>query len=164
MGWQDSARWNLQCLKEQPKLIDRYLSAYRDLVFMPDPSPVQCQALLWCIENIVPVNQFRRHNWVGVVFEHLVTHFHSEVERLYRELRLKRPILGYNWFPRASHTAQKAEGRTVDVLNKWRHQLSDREIEEIDSIVQGFALDFYDRGPYPSLEKLGRHIELPAYG
>lgn len=142
-------------LKSQNQLLENYLQPYQHIIFMRHPTPVQRLALIWCIENKIPLTQFKKHNWVGAIYEHLVLGPHDELNRIYSELGLQKPSLGYKMINKTTHTANKDRSRQRgDVLKKWQSKLSKDETKQIIEIVKAFDMGFYSYDTLPSAVEL----------
>ena len=52
-------------------------------------SPIEKQTIIWCIENIIPLNESRRNNYCVVYYENLVNYPEYEWTRIMKYLKLK---------------------------------------------------------------------------
>jgi len=156
--------WDFDFLKSQNQLLEKYLQPYQHIIFMKNPTPAQRLALIWCIENKIPLIQFKQHNWVGVIYENLVLRPHEELNRIYSKLNLQKPLLGYKMINKTTHTANKDRSRQRgDVLKKWQSKLSKEETKQVIEVVKAFDMGFYSYDILPAAVELEplMNIKLP---
>jgi hypothetical protein len=102
----------------------------------------QRHALMWCLENIVPLRQLSEYHWITCKFEELAANPEWEAERILALLGLE--------FDEARKKAVHEPSRTSwgenpkRALGAWREQLSEKEKEEIGRILNFFGIETYN--------------------
>ena len=99
---------------------------------------------LWCIQNYVPLKQFKEGKIHVAFYENFCNKPEFEISRLFSFLNLKYDDRVYEQLKRASRTAW--EGKQVIIsgnhtINGWKKELSDHEIKKALNILKTFGLD-----------------------
>ncbi len=66
---------------DQQALVDDYPTPYLPLI-QSARTPVQRQAIMWCLENVVALNQMPEQTWTVVTYEQLVTNPDRQIRRV----------------------------------------------------------------------------------
>jgi hypothetical protein len=146
---------NPKDLLEQRTLVEDYLHPFV-VPIHEAKSALQRHAVMWCIENLVPLKQLPSESWTFCTYERLCQNPLEESQRVLRSLGLRR-----NWFSdrairRTSHVTRidsalrSAEG---DPIRQWKYQLSEEQISEILAIVETFGIDLYGADPMPAVDR-----------
>ena len=150
MGWEEAVKWSLESLRGEAGLVDCYLAPYRRVLFDDNLSSVQELALLWCIENKVPLLQFEKNKWTGMLYESLLMQPEKELDRVYEQLKLRRPFPGYRMVKKVAHTTRDRKKRQEqNPLAKWQSDLSEMEKKEVLDIVEAFDIGIYGNEMLP---------------
>ena len=102
-------------------------------------------AVYWCINNLVPLKQFRRTELNIFFYENLCVHPDIEIPRIFQTIKheyddsksnrdLAKPA------STALHTSAIITGE--DKIGRWRTALSSRQIQNVLGIVRAFGLDY----------------------
>jgi hypothetical protein len=146
-------RWGLIAadLLRQPNLVEDFLSPFAGLIHTAQDD-FENLLLVWCVENYVPLRQFKRGEIFLLFYEELVRHPEREVERLFSFL--KRPVEegAFAQFRRPS--AQSRSWSAIltgdDPLNSWRRHIDSDQLRRGLQILGVFGLDeLYDDGTMP---------------
>jgi len=130
----------------QPELMHDLLYKYED-VMKNAVTDAEKHAVMWCVENVVPLNQLSKQQAVFCHYEALVIDPEKEVRRIlnlldidFSESRKKATgeIVLPGW---AEQTRGTASG--LNNLNKWKDCLSDDEKRKISSVLGAFGIDLY---------------------
>ena len=150
-GW--SAEADLEDMMSQPKLVADHLRDTVDVIAQAR-SPVELHAVVWCIQNLVPLRQFSDGDLKLVFYEHLVQDTEEQLESILDFLGRASALRGLGKLRAASATTGPNSSviRGEDLLSRWQRDLSAREAEEALSIVKRFGLDeMYGSSPLPTL-------------
>jgi hypothetical protein len=147
---------HLDVFLAQPQLIADYLEPFVDMI-RAARTPVQQHAMMWCVENLVPLLQLSDNaDWVFCTYEELYCRPEAETERILNHLRLRK-----TWFTRRAikrvTMVTRPESALVlkrNPLIEWQQQLSTRDIDTILSIVEAFGIQLYSEDVMPDLSKL----------
>lgn len=128
-GWQS----DLADILSQTDLMADHLEPFRDVIESANTS-IRQLAVLWCVENLVPLRELRQHQWVNVAYEDFLSSpqeaFGSLGEKLELPVTLPNPI--------ASRSGAK-----------WHHPLTELDGLEVLNVCQEFGIDLYGREPAP---------------
>jgi hypothetical protein len=114
-------------------------------------------AASWCLDQYFPLYE-ERAPFPGLIvpYEKLLLDGHSELRRIFDYLDADLPAAVKAEFSRPS-TSASDDLRTKDAraqLEKWTHQLSNRQIDNILRVVHAFEIDIYSRDPEPDYDAL----------
>lgn len=151
LGWET----HLDVMLAQPELVADYLEPYLPIIENAE-TDLQKQAVMWAIENLVPLQQMQQHNWVFCPYETFVQSPEQEADRVLAQLGLrqtwftKRAIQQVSVVTRPDSSAHTGK----NLLDNWKRVLSPEDIGTILDIVQAFNIWLYDADPLPHLERL----------
>jgi len=127
------------------KLFDRYLQPYRDLLHDESLSLIASLSILWCIENIVPLIHAQSEGYCIVFYEDLIKDPDRHWERITSALALD-AVPGKALIEAPSQQAPDVMVKatyTEKQLSKWQHYFSNRQLEEIQNILNLFHVNIY---------------------
>ena len=130
----------------QPLLLDDFLSEHvARLESATDP--VERYALLWAVENLVPLEQLDPAEYHFCFFEDLHRSPQTELQKAFDflDLELDRKVMAKVNKP--SHTTRKKE--VSGVTRGWAAELTGGEVQTILGVAEDFGLGFYGDGPQP---------------
>lgn len=146
-------RWGLRAadLLRQPQLVDDFLAPFAGLIRCARDD-FDNLLLVWCVENYIPLQQFRRGEIFLLFYEELVRHPEREVERLFRFM--KRPVEPGAFEQLRRPSAQSRRWSAVvtggDPLDSWRKHLGTHHVRRAVQLLRLFGLDkLYDEGSLP---------------
>ena len=141
---------------DQQALVDDYLTPYLPLI-QSARTPVQRQAIMWCLENVVALNQMPEQTWTVVTYEQLVTNPDRQIRRVLNAVDVAATPLLARAIRRNSVVTRPdspiLSGNSP--ITEWQNSLTSREISDIVAIVADFDIDIYDRDPMPHTTNLG---------
>lgn len=147
MGWHlDTAD-----LLEQEELVEDFLGPLADFIARA-PTRLDHLALIWCIENYVPLSQFRPGEMLPVFYEELLQHPAREIERIFGFLGRPVESSAFEQFKRPSAEARSwsAVLRGTALLDSWRSHLDELQVGRILYFVRLFGLHrIYGRDTMP---------------
>jgi hypothetical protein len=159
LGW----KTHLDTFTAQPELVADYLTPTMDLILGAETA-VERHAVMWCVENLVPLRQMADYDWQFCTYEALCQRPAFEANRLLSSLGLP-----YNWLARrAVHRissvarADSAVVGTADPLRDWQYKMETADIDATLNIVDAFGIDMYTADPLPHLDRIGRPQPTPA--
>lgn len=150
-------KWNwhldLRDLLSQSPLMEDHLEPFRDLMTSTTERFDQ-HVLLWCIENYVPLRQFRPGDVHVAFYEHFCVDPAREIERMFS-------FLGKPFDPAAMANLSKpsAVSRKTSAIvsgeslvESWRKKVGDAQVARAEEILGAFGLDrIYGADPLPKL-------------
>jgi len=146
-------RWGLRAadLLRQPRLVEDFLSPFAGLIHSARDE-FDNLLLVWCVENYVPLRQFRRGEIFILFYEELLRHPEREIERLFGFLGRPAGPGVFEQFRRPS--AQSRSWSAVltgdDPLDSWRRHIDAGQIRRAVELLRLFGLDeLYDGGSMP---------------
>ena len=156
-------RWetHLDVFLEQPQLMADYLDPFVELI-EEAKSDVQKHAVMWCIENLIPLRQSQDHslpfgsNWLFCTYEQLYSHPQAEADRILRRLGIRKTCFTQRAINRHSIVTRPGSAllHGQNPLVEWQNRLSKQEIEDILKIVEAFGIELYNSNPMPNLTAL----------
>lgn len=159
LGWET----HLELFLSQPKLMHDYLSRYRGTIESAK-TEVQKHTIMWCVENLVPLERLSYHDWIFCTYEYLYIEPLKEICQILSRLGLKLTRRRLNAINKLSHvTRRKGELKTGEgIAAKWRETLSAKDINDIKVILREFDINLYsvdeplpNHDVYASLQGLG---------
>ena len=157
LGW----KAHLDVFLKQPQLMADYLDPFVELI-EEAKSDVQKHAVMWCIENLIPLRQSQDDslpfgsNWLFCTYEQLYCHPQAETNRILRHLGIRKTYFTQRAIKRHSITSRRGSAllNGQNPLVEWQNKLSKQEIEDILKIVEGFGIELYNSDPMPNLTGL----------
>lgn len=148
LGWES----HLDVFLSQPALMRDYLSPYEDLI-KSAKTEVQKHTVMWCVENIVPLEQLSRYDWIFCTYEHLYIDPLRETHRLLSRLGLKQTPARLNAIRKLSHTTHNESALKTggNILTEWKKNLSAQDIADMTTILREFGINLYSVDePFPN--------------
>lgn len=109
---------------------------------------VKYLAARWCLDNIIPLNYPENNNrWITVFYENLVTNPQKEVPRIFNRLGLELPRHIWDKINIPSTMTQQdspLKQDKIEQLSKWKHELSEKDIDSILDMLKKFELKIYN--------------------
>lgn len=146
-------RWGLRAadLLRQPRLVEDFLSPFAGLIHSARDE-FDNLLLVWCVENYVPLRQFRRGEIFILFYEELLRHPEREIERLFGFLGRPAGPGVFEQFRRPS--AQSRSWSAVltgdDPLDSWRRHIDAGQVRRAAQLLRVFGLDeLYGGGSMP---------------
>ena len=141
LGW--SSR--LDDVWSQSELVRDFLSPHRAIIESAR-TPLEQTAVLWCVENLVPLAQLQSQPWHVCAYEHLRAAPDASIADLFHKLNLE-PT-------RSTRRAVAAQVSTPPSSSKlrdtpWYAPLSESEGERVLEICAAFGIHLYGRDRLP---------------
>ncbi len=145
-------KWNthLDVFLNQEKLMKDYLYKFKSIIDKAT-TPIQKHTIMWCVENLIPLSQFPRHDWIFCAYENLCNNTIEETDRILERLGIKRtPRINQaiNGFYQTRKDSAVRLGKNP--VYDWQNQLSKTEIADILSIVNDFGIELYGEEVMPN--------------
>lgn len=133
LGWRD----NLDETMDQRDLVEDHLMPMKDEI-RAAREPFERQLFLWCIDNYVPLRQFRPGSIHLCFYENLVLDPEPELRSLFRFIGrdFDGAVLGK--LGRPSPTSRRNEKPSVD---GWRRRVSEEQLAKAGEVLGLFGLD-----------------------
>jgi Sulfotransferase family len=140
----------------QPALMRDFLEPFRTIICTAT-TPIQRQAVLWCVENVIPFTLSKSNDWLVCFYEDFLSEREATLKRLFRNLGLE-----------PSSTTERVAGTVVcnpthdlNLDTPWHASLTEAEGEEVLRVCEEFGLSLYGRQSMPLCsagEILGRNL------
>jgi hypothetical protein len=127
----------------QAKLAEDYLNQYRDVMESAQTNEEK-HALIWCIHNLVPLNQFASEKLNIIFYEDLCTQPESVVPGIFASIGEAYQDSLYKRMARPSSatTHSSAVMHGEDRVARWKKKLSTLQFDNILSVVDAFGLGY----------------------
>ena len=150
---------HLDIFLSQPQLMTDYLEPFRDVI-LGAQSEVEKHAVMWCVENLIPLRQWQDvkmpfcRRWVLSTYEQLYRQPEAEAARILPALGIRQTWFTQRAIKRLSIVA-RADSALVHGRNpllEWQNRLSQPEIKEILRIVEAFGIELYGADAMPNVK------------
>ncbi len=137
---------------EQAALVDDYIGPFIDSI--RSAKNIEKITAGWCIENLVPIDQFASNKWIVCTYEELYLNPEREVARILDFLGLKwnKSVEKAIVQSARSTNEQSAISKGNNPLLKWQDDLQPTEISSICRMIQKFGIDIYGNEPMPDMK------------
>ena len=132
------------------------LTPYMDLILGAETA-VERHAVMWCIENLVPLRQMAHYDWIFCTYEMLCQQPEVEAGRILSQLRMHQ-----NWLTRRAvrqvSSVARADSAVVgqeDLLRSWQNKMETADIDTVLRLVDTFGIRLYTADPLPHLVWIG---------
>ena len=145
---------DIEPMLNQENLVQDFLAPHLNLISNAT-TPEEKHAIVWCINNLVPIEQFGLAKLPMVFYEHLVARPEVEIPRALKLLKQSAPPPSPAVINRPSTTTAKtgAFARGQDPVASWKARLSQQQISRILRIVDAFDLGYlYDDATMPLID------------
>jgi hypothetical protein len=145
---------HLECFLSQPKLMADFLAPFRHIIESA-VDPFERHIVMWCVENYVPLRQFRDGGLHVAFYEHLCVNPAAEAAELMR-------VIGESYSDQVHRTLERPSAVTradsairsgSSLTDSWRREVSKDQLERAVSILHSFGLDsIYSEASLPHVE------------
>jgi hypothetical protein len=139
-GWEA----DMEGILGQSRLMADFLEPHRPTI-AGATTPLRRQAVLWCVENYVPISQPRSKDWLAFCYEDFLLEPDQTFDRLIRALGLEPTSLT----ERAEKQIVSSPSPHVRTPKPWHAPLTRAEGEEVLKICEEFGLTMYGRQYIP---------------
>jgi hypothetical protein len=139
-------RWetHLDVFLDQPELMQDHLAPYADAILGAE-TEAQKHAVMWCVENLIPLRQLADSNWIFCTYEKLCAEPRKETERILRDFGLDLTGARLEALNEHSRTCSgRAPETTVNFLADWQDSLPADARRDIAATLDRFGIDLYD--------------------
>ncbi|NIR49309.1 sulfotransferase domain-containing protein [candidate division KSB1 bacterium] len=150
LGWGS----HLELLLSQYQLMNDYLEPFRSEIVTAETS-FEKHIFLWCIENYVPLQQFKRAEIHLVFYEHFCHNPEREIQRLFRFLGMpfKEEVLAHLHFPSVVSHKDSAIISGESLIDSWRKDITMEQVRRAEEILYLFGLDtIYTKVSMPNVD------------
>jgi hypothetical protein len=139
LGWATDG--DLRPLLAQDDLRADYLAPYMDVIASAR-SDEEKHAVIWSINNLVPLTQFRPGELTVVFYEHLCVQPETEARRVFAAIGQvdRSPNAGQIRRPSITAQASSAVVTGEDMTGRWRDHLPAEQIDRVLRVVERFGL------------------------
>ena len=150
----------------QAPLVEDYLQPFK-LVIERAQGEFERHVLSWCIENYVPLAQFRPGEILVTTYEDCVATPETEIERIFEFVHkpfagvvvraAKKPSSHSRWNWRSGNASPIVAGGTV--VDAWQRSVSHNDLQRALELLKLFRLDaIYGPGAMPASHEIGRFM------
>jgi hypothetical protein len=135
----------------QPNLVEDFLADKLGLIEKAK-NPEQKHAIIWCVSNLVPIEQFNRRGLNFIFYENLCLQPETEIPKIFGAIKCEYQDSVFAAIKKPSTTAAPSSAILAgrNKVTRWQKDLSTQQIDNILSIVREFELDhIYDDAPTP---------------
>ncbi|WNB18075.1 sulfotransferase domain-containing protein [Marivirga arenosa] len=116
-------------------------------------------AAYWCLVNRIPLSHPKNNkDWITITYEDLLLDGENQLSRIEKRWNLKLPASSYEKLNKVSTTTLKSspinELEKTDQLNQWKNYLSEKQIQDILSVLKYFNINVYDYDSMPKVRFL----------
>jgi len=137
--------WNInfdQHFFHQQRLVDDYFKEYIDYCYSLE-TIFEKQVAMWCLENYIPLKQFKKDEIHIALYEHLICNPEEEIKQMFSfcKINYDEKVL------QKIKTPSRIVGRNAslewgkDLIYKWKDKLSEEQVIKGFSILERFGLD-----------------------
>lgn len=139
LGW--ATDLDIEPLLSQPELIEDHLLPYVDLI-KNAVSTEEKHAIIWCVSNLVPLNQFNPGEVKLVYYENLCTQPENELPALFEFIGQTCTRSVIDTFNQPSQTTQVTSAivQGIDKIGSWKKKLMYSQIDTILQTVDAFGM------------------------
>ncbi len=149
MGWNSEPHR----LLAQQELMEDYLEPFRTEL-QAGEDPFDKQILMWCVENLIPLKQFREGEILVVFYEDFCRTPEREIKKVMSFIGEKpcHAMWQLSHKPSALSKPWSAVHSRERLVDSWRKGVSDEQVDRAFSILHRFGLDgLYDKTGLPRL-------------
>ena len=127
----------------QPRLVQNFLEPYLPVIESAQGN-VQRHAVMWCLENLIPLRQMSQFPWLFCRYEDLAARPEAEADRLLGLLGFEFTESRRQALAELSRTcSRQPTDRSTEALTDPRHALPEDERREVARIINAFGIDLY---------------------
>jgi hypothetical protein len=132
---------DIQPFLSQSELVTDYLSLYLDVINNAR-TPEEKHAIIWSVNNLVPLRQFKPGELKIVYYENLCTQPDIELQAIFHTLGLEYKSLSARQLNRPSQTTvmNSAVINGIDKIAFWKKKMTTTQIDNILRTVERFGL------------------------
>jgi hypothetical protein len=148
-GWKPK----LDRFLSQEELVEDYLSPFLPLI-KKQKTEFEEQILSWCVENFVPLCQFKPEQIKIVFYENMCVQPEEEIARLFKFIgtSYNNKVFKVIKNPSATSHAQSAVISHKNLVGGYKKLLDRNELSKAETILRYFGLDrIYGSGPMPKM-------------
>tara|TARA_B100000315_G_scaffold259477_1_gene315699 strand:- start:109 stop:1152 length:1044 start_codon:yes stop_codon:yes gene_type:complete len=152
-GW----RALIEVFLESRQFCESYLNS--DLIkqswrILKEGNDLERYILSWCLDNIVPIQYFRKRHWLLVSYEDLVWNSELTLQTITEHFGLgylKKMKQNLNLPSKSSDMCDREtiemirRGDKKFLVSRWRKEISEKDIDRCFSILKYFDIDLYCR-------------------
>jgi Sulfotransferase family len=128
----------------QTSLMRDYLEPFRKTM-REGSTPLRRQAILWCVENLVPLLQARSRDWLLFCYEEFVSDQNEAFKRVFQSLGLE-PTSRTEW---TKNRVVSNPTHDLSTPRPWYAPLTEAEGEEVLRVCEEFGVTLYGRQNSP---------------
>lgn len=149
-------KWDT-CFEEflfDEELVKDFLSPFINEIKKAE-SDFERQIFLWCVENYVPLKQFKKGDIHLAFYENFCINPRNEIERLFSFLNIKydEEVFVKLKIPSSTSREESAINTRLSLVDNWRKHINREQIQKAVDILRLFELDkIYSGDSMPNIE------------
>ena len=139
----------------QIELVNDHLKPYIHIINSAKTA-YEKHLIMWCIENLIVLNSFKKGEIFIIFYEYLITHPVKSMENIYKYLNLNfnNKIIDTLSKPSLQANQESAISRTKNVINDWTNYVDNKQKKYTKNILNEYNLDqLYTLDPMPSIHE-----------
>jgi hypothetical protein len=139
LGWATDD--DIRHFLSQPKLMSDFLADKLEVIAKAKTDQEK-HAIIWCVTNLVPVQQFQKNRLNMVMYEKLVRNSEEEFSKIFNLIHMQYDQKMYHRLaqPSTTSTPSSAVIRGESRIDQWKNELSSRQIRDIFKIIEQMGL------------------------
>ena len=134
----------LKFYMKDEKLCSDYLFNFKDVI-CKNLSPIAAHTIIWCIENMIPLQEAQKKNYCLVFYENLILNSQQEWRKII-------DFFGLNSMPKKEMLIQPSQQVSLEMrkkifddkqINRWMKNFSHKQLTELDEMLKIFGVPFY---------------------
>jgi hypothetical protein len=134
---------DLDALTSQFELIEDHLYDRLDVIKRARSTESK-HAVLWAIQHLVPIKQFQHEHFNIVFYENLCLKPEQEIPRIFKIIGHEFDASLFKYLEVPSRTTIRTSAILTgdNRVTKWKEKLSEKQIDDILSVIRDFDLDY----------------------
>ncbi len=140
-------------LFSQDELMEDFLAPFESFI-RDAKTDLEKHTIMWCVENLVPLKQLKKDEFLLCSYENLVVQQELEIKRIFRYLDLKIPAKLSNVISKPTTVTQKNAPiyQGGNLLESWKKNLDSRDVRKVLEITERFNIDIYSENTMPDFD------------
>lgn len=135
----------------QKQLVEDHLHPFLQVIHDNQKDELSQQAVVWCLENLIPLKQMHDHNWTLCLYEDMVRYPLYESKKILDQLHIANSLLTKRAICNVSMVTRPDSPlfNGLDPLSNWQNKLSKDQVRKILNILEKFEIGLYTDAPLP---------------
>jgi hypothetical protein len=151
--WTDK---DIEPFLSQPEVVQDFLADKMEVIRRAQ-SVEEKHAVIWCVSNLVPLQQLQANNLTVIFYENLCTQPEAEIPKIFQAIshEYRDSIFASINQPSTTTRDTSAVVTGEDKVMRWKRRLSPQQADNILTVVREFGLDYiYGESATPLVARL----------